>query len=391
MPGEDRPLQNDDRIDVLLQTGGIERVTVPGGAGDLVRQVADLYGSGLRRIMDILRDQGKLDDATVAALTGDRLVSGLLVLHGLHPRPMEARVAAAVDGLRPYLGSQGRDVELEGTSQDGVVRLKLVHTHPGGPPSSVSLKSEVEAAIRAAAPEVTAIDVAEVEKQAGPPELIPVDSLPVRANNPAVATPAGPWQDMSGGTWEPVPEIAGLESGEVAAFLVGGYPVLACRAGQDLHAYRDYCPRCTGSLAGATLRRSADAEAGGSLLGCPTCRGHFDVQHGGACLEERDLHLDQLPLLAQGGVLCVAIPTERGQAVALPAAAAAPGPTEATPAQAIPLVAAGQAAGPVLAPGPESPAVSLPAVPASDVSAPTVTAPAVPAPARDRPEITGER
>lgn len=359
MPGEDRPLQHDDKIDLLLQTGGIERVAAPGSAEDLVRQVADLYGSGLRRIMEILRDQGKLDDATVGALAADRLVSGLLVLHGLHPRPMEARVAAAVDRLRPFLGSQGRDVELEGTSQDGVVRLKLLRTQPGGPASSASLKSEVEAAIKAAAPEVTAIDVAEVDKQAGPPQLIPVDSLPVRANSPAVATPAGPWQDMSGGTWEPVPEIAGLESGEVAAFLVGGYPVLACRTGQDLYAYRDYCPRCTGSLAGATLHRSTDAEPGGSLLSCPTCRGHFDLRHGGACLEDRGLRLDPLPLLAQGGVLCVAIPGDPEHEEPLPAVPASPGPTEATPVQAIPLVApAGLNTAPVLAPEPASPAVA---------------------------------
>src|SRR5919112_540855 len=143
MPGEHEPHQNDDRIGLLLQTGGIDRlqtggigrVVAPGSTEDLVRQVADIYGSGLRRIMEILHDQGKLDDATVEALAADSLVSGLLVLHGLHPRSLEARVAAAVDRLRPYLGSNGLDVELEGTSQDGVVRLKLLRTQPGGPPA----------------------------------------------------------------------------------------------------------------------------------------------------------------------------------------------------------------------------------------------------------------
>ena len=59
-----------------------------------------------------------------------------------------------------------------------------------------------------------------------------------------------------------MPEIAGLEQGDVAGFLVGGYPVLACRTGQDLYAYRDYCPRCTGSMAGAALQRAL-AGAGG--------------------------------------------------------------------------------------------------------------------------------
>jgi len=395
MPDEHEPHQNDDRIGVLLQTGGIGRlqtggigrVVAPGSAEDLVRQVADIYGSGLRRIMEILHDQGKLDDATVEALAADSLVSGLLVLHGLHPRSLEARVAAAVDRLRPYLGSNGLDVELEGTSQDGVVRLKLLRTQPGGPPASTPLKSEMEAAIKAAAPEVTALDVAEGEKPAGSPDLIPVDSLPVRANNPADATPAAPWQDMPGGSWEPIPEIAGLASGEVAAFLIGGYPVVACRTGQDLYAYRDFCPRCTGSMAGATLHRATDTQAGASLLSCPTCRGHFDVRHG-ACLEDKDLHLDPLPLLVQGGVLCVAVPREAAPAAPPTAVAAHPGPTESTPAQALPLVApTGQAAAAaVLAPGPAShaaasPAVPSPAAPLPAVSAPTMSAPAVTAPA----------
>jgi nitrite reductase/ring-hydroxylating ferredoxin subunit/Fe-S cluster biogenesis protein NfuA len=371
MPGEDRPLQNDDRMTVLLQTGGTDPVAARGSVEDLVRQVADLYGSGLRRIMEILHDRGKLDDATVEALTADSLVSGLLVLHGLHARPLEARVAAALDRLRPYLGSHGRDVELEGASPDGVVRLKLVRTDPGGPHVSAPLKSEVEAAIKAAAPEVTAIDVAEVEKQAGSPELIPLDSLPVRTNNPADATPAAPWHDMLGGSWEPVPEIAGLEPREVAAYLIGGYPVLACRSGQDVYAYRDYCPRCTGSMAGATLNGDAAAEVRGSLLSCPTCRGHFEVRHAGACLEDKDLHLDPLPLLVRGGVLCVAIPRESADAAPLPAVTAPPGPTEATPVQAIPLVApSGQAASPVLATEPASLAVSSLAVTAPAVAVP---------------------
>lgn len=350
---------------MLLQTGGVDRVAVPNSAEELVRQVADLYASGLRRIMEILHDRGKLDDGTVEALAADSLVAGLLMLHGLHPGSLEARVAAAVDRLRHYLGSNGRDVELEGTSQDGVVRLKLFRTRPGGPASSTPLKSEIEAAIKAAVPEVTAVDVAEVEAPAGPAGLISVDASPVRANNPADATPAAPWQDISGGSWEPVPEIAGLEPGAVAAFLIAGYPVLACRSGQDLYAYRDYCPRCTGSMAGAALHSAPDPEAGSSLLSCPTCRGHFEVRHAGACLEDTDLHLDPLPLQMQGGVLCVAIPRGYATATPLPAAAAPPGPTEATPVQAIPLITpAGQPAVPAPAPEPESPAVS-PAAPLS--------------------------
>jgi nitrite reductase/ring-hydroxylating ferredoxin subunit len=119
---------------------------------------------------------------------------------------------------------------------------------------------------------------------------------------------------MNGGTWEPVPEIAGLEPGDVAGFLIAGYAVLACRTGQDVYAYRDYCPRCSGSMAGATLQRALAAPTGGGLLRCPTCRGHFDVRQAGSCLEDRSLHLDPLPLLVRGGVMSVAVPLPQEKA-----------------------------------------------------------------------------
>ena len=362
MSGEERPLQSGDWIRGFLRAWSTDEAVARGGTEDLVKQVAELYGSALRRILEILHRQGKLDEATLEALTADDLVSALLLVHGLYPRSLEARVAAALDRIRPYLDSHGGDVELEGTSTDGVVRLRL-YIDPAAPGSSTPLRVAMEEAIKAVAPEVAAIDVVEVEKQPGLPDLIPVDSLPVRAISPADATPAATWHDMTG-TWVPVPEIAGLESGDVAGFLIGGYPLLACRAGQDVYAYRDYCPRCTGSMAGATLEAAA-AGAGGSVLRCPTCRGHFDVHRAGACLEDKGLHLEPLPLLVRAGVLSVAIPSESGQPAPLPAAPAPPARAEVTPVQSIPLVApAGQAVPMALAPEPASPAIPSPAVPA---------------------------
>jgi Fe-S cluster biogenesis protein NfuA/nitrite reductase/ring-hydroxylating ferredoxin subunit len=365
VPGGDRPpLQNGDQIGTLLDALGAGGAVARGRAEDLVRQVTDLYGAGLQRIMEILHDQGKLDDPLLEALTADSLVAGLLVIHGLHPHTLEARVAAALDSVRPYLGSHGGDVELEGISPDGVVRLKLLGTCQGCPSSSVTLKYAVEEAIQNAAPEVTAIDVVEAEKQPGAPALIPVDSLLVRVNSPAGGTPAESWRDMSGGTWEPVPEIAGLESGEVAGFLVGGYPVLTCRTGQDIYAYRDFCPRCTGSMAGAVLQRALAAPVGGGLLTCPTCRGHFDVRHAGVCLEDRNLHLEPLPLLVRNGVMSVAVPTASLPSAPLPVPPP-PAPAAVTPVQALPVVgpppAVPRAGEPAPVPRPDEPAAREPA------------------------------
>ncbi|MET3174803.1 UNVERIFIED_ORG: Fe-S cluster biogenesis protein NfuA/nitrite reductase/ring-hydroxylating ferredoxin subunit [Arthrobacter sp. UYCu721] len=315
MHGGDRPLQTGERIGTLLDALGAGGAVARGRAEDLVRQVTDMYGSGLGRILEILDEQGKLDDGTLAALASDELVSGLLIIHGLHPESMETRVASALDSVRPYLGSHGGDVELLGISPEGVVRLKLLGTCQGCPSSSVTLKFAVEEAIETAAPEVTAIEVVEAEKHAATPALIPVDALLVRMKH---ADPGGGaagigWHDQPEGSWEPVPGIADLEPGDVAGFQVGGYPVLACRTGQDVYAYRDYCPRCTGSMSGAALQRALAAPSGGGLLRCPTCRGHFDVRQAGACLEDRSLHLDPLPLLVRGGVMSVAVPVAAGK------------------------------------------------------------------------------
>jgi Fe-S cluster biogenesis protein NfuA/nitrite reductase/ring-hydroxylating ferredoxin subunit len=354
VPGDLRPTQNSGQVGALLKPGGSEGAAASGSAEDLVRQVSDLYGSALRHILEILHDLGKLDDVTLEALAADDLVSSLLVFHGLHPRSLELRVITALDRLRPYLGSQGGEAELEGISPEGVVRLKLFSTHEGFRSSPAALRSAVEEAIGAAAPEVTAIDVAVEDKPDGSPGLIPLDALLVRENSPAAATPATSWHDFPDGIWEPVPEIAGLVSGEVAGFLVGRYPMVACRIAQDIYAYRDYCPRCTGSMAGATLQRPVTEAADGSLLTCPTCRGHFDVRHAGTCLEDKDLQLDPLPLLVQGGVLSVAVPRESVQAPPLLPAPAPPTPAEVTPVRAIPLVTPEENAVPsALTPGTE--------------------------------------
>jgi Fe-S cluster biogenesis protein NfuA/nitrite reductase/ring-hydroxylating ferredoxin subunit len=323
MHGADQPGQTGERIGTLLDALGAGGAVARGRAEDLVREVTDLYGAGLARILEILKDRGLLDRPTLDALTADELVAGLLVIHGLHPQDTQTRVAAALDGVRPYLGSHGGDVELLDVSADGVVRLKLLGTCQGCPSSSVTLKFAVEEAIESAAPEVTAIEVVEAESRPAVPAVIPVDALLVRLNSPdhagasAGASPGAGvgqhWQEHAPGSWQAAPEIAGLEQGEVAGFLVGGYPVLACRTGQDLYAYRDYCPRCTGSMAGAALQRALAGPVGGGLLRCPACRAHFDVRQAGSCLEDRSLHLDPLPLLVRSGVMSVAVPAISSQ------------------------------------------------------------------------------
>jgi nitrite reductase/ring-hydroxylating ferredoxin subunit len=105
----------------------------------------------------------------------------------------------------------------------------------------------------------------------------------------------------NGHQWQAAPELAELSDGEVGGFRVGGVTALVCRIGGDIYAYRDRCPSCLATLAGARLR--------GAVLQCPSCGAGFDAVHAGAGVGG-DSHLDPIPVLVRDGVLSMAVPEE---------------------------------------------------------------------------------
>jgi Fe-S cluster biogenesis protein NfuA len=120
-------------------------------ATEVVQALLDLYGEGLERIVEVLAGH---DDGTLAdALGGDELIAHLLLLHGLHPEPVEERVLGALEGVRPYMESHGGSAELLGV-EEGVVRLRLEGSCSGCPSSSITLKLAIEKAIFEVAPDV---------------------------------------------------------------------------------------------------------------------------------------------------------------------------------------------------------------------------------------------
>jgi Fe-S cluster biogenesis protein NfuA/nitrite reductase/ring-hydroxylating ferredoxin subunit len=294
-------LATGQRIEALLEASSAHGAMARERSEELLRLVADLYGGGIERMLDLLYDAGRLDNVALDALAGDRLVAGLLLVHGLHPYDVTTRVAKALDDVRPYLGSHGGDVELVDVSEEGVVRLRLLGSCDGCPSSSVTLKLAVEGAVESAAPEVTGI-VVETDAGAGSADgpVIPVSALRVRIDQPVVAE--------VGGGWEPVPELAELPAGQVRGCLVAGLPVLVARVGSDLYAYRDSCPRCAGGLSDAVLERRLGGSSRDAVLRCPGCRSHYDVRHAGAGLDGNDQRLEPLPLLVRDGMVLVAVP-----------------------------------------------------------------------------------
>jgi Fe-S cluster biogenesis protein NfuA/nitrite reductase/ring-hydroxylating ferredoxin subunit len=287
-----------ERIDTLLDASSAGGVVARERSEELVRLVADLYGAGLERVLELMHERGHLDEETLDALAGDDLVASLLLVHGLHPYGVATRVEKALEGVRPYLGSHGGDVELLDVTDDGVVRLRLLGSCDGCASSSVTLKLAVEGAIQDAAPEISAIEVQTPTESASP--VIPMNALFSRVSARGTGD--------AGSAWEQVPDLVDLPSGSVLHVTVGQTQVLACRAGSDLFAFVDKCARCEKALTGATVSRRLGGSADAAVLTCAGCRAHYDVRRAGSGLDDEGLHLDPLPLLADGVTVSIAVP-----------------------------------------------------------------------------------
>ncbi len=289
-----------DRIQILLDSCAASGAAAYERAQQLVREVVGLYGTALERIMSELSDEPGLAER----LAADDLVASLLLVHSLHPHDVRRRVSDALDRVRPYLGSHGGDVDLlDITDGPGgaVLRLAFRGSCKSCPSSAVTLELAVEDAVRAAAPEISSIEVVAADPAATPASVIPAESLLARVHS------NGPSSGNRAAAWHPVPEIAELERGEVAGFVIAETTILACRVDDQTFAYRDHCPVCDDSLAGSQLH--------GPLLRCPRCQTDFDVVRAGAGVPEGtehhgEHHLDPIPLLTRDGQLSVALREE---------------------------------------------------------------------------------
>jgi Fe-S cluster biogenesis protein NfuA/nitrite reductase/ring-hydroxylating ferredoxin subunit len=279
-----------DRIEVLLDASAAGGPRALENAEQLVRELTDLYGAALGRLLRIATGRSpEQAEALNEAVAADNLVASLLLVHGLHPYPVHRRIADALESVRPYLGSHGGDIDL--IEVDGsVVRLRFTGSCKSCPSSAATLELAIEDAIRAAAPEISSIDVITDTPE---PNLIPAQSLLARVHP----------DEHRHATWRPVPALDELAPGEVGGFAVGDSAVLACRIDTQLFVYRDRCPKCTHGLAGAALT--------GPVLHCPHCGSGFDVVHAGIGTNGGSgSHLEPIPLLVRDGVRSIALAEE---------------------------------------------------------------------------------
>lgn len=298
-PGVEEPLGARlvaERVGALLsEIGAIADPRLTERTEDLVSLLMQFYGAGIRRMMELADEAGVLEGELLDHFVDDELVSSLLVVHDLHPLDLATRVQIALDKVRPYLGSHGGDVEIIGIDGD-VVRLRMEGSCSSCPSSTVTLNYAIEKAILEAAPEISRIEAEDVEPATTGP-LIQLDARPGSHDGHGHATEASPptrteWLVLDQAAR---PGVSGLTTIELA-----GLPVLICRSGNDLYAYRDRCPNCRSALSAGRL---TDAD-----LRCATCGHAFDVRLAGRSIGAGDLHLEPLPLLSEGASVRIAVP-----------------------------------------------------------------------------------
>ena len=230
---------------------------------ELLGEMLDLHGEALRRIW------AALDPDARERLAADPVVGQTLLVHDLHPVPLEERVAAALEQVRPYLDSHGGGVELLAL-EDGVATLLLQGSCKGCASSAATLELAIERALEEHAPDLLGV---EVEGVAG------------KTRSPAPLLPLVSWHEL-----ESTPEPGVLEA-------AAGGLVVANVAG-TLLAYRDRCAGCGASLASGSLEDGT--------LECPSCRRQFSLPLAGRVMGQEELQLEPVPLLLQDGRVRVA-------------------------------------------------------------------------------------
>ena len=243
----------------------------------------------------MLTEQGPPGEQMLAKLADDPLIESLLLLHGLHPLGVDARIQRALDRVRPYLGSHAGGVEYIGVF-DGVAKLKLEGSCHGCPSSTVTVQLAITGAVQDAAPEVSEVVV---EGMTTPP---PAEPKLLQIGRRPDENPAGSHNhDQAGnGAWVTLPNIGPPSSRPVSA-AADGIAVLVCSVRGTLYAYRDACAGCGASMADGALDRE--------ILTCPACAARYNVRLAGKGLDESaELHLDPLPLLADSQGVRVAVP-----------------------------------------------------------------------------------
>jgi Fe-S cluster biogenesis protein NfuA len=125
---------------------------------ECLQSLLAFYGDGLSRILEQVQVSGVEGKKILDRLLKDQTISGLLLIHGLHPISLETRLRSALEKVRPYMQSHGGNIELLSLENE-VARVRLQGTCKTCPSSTVTLELAVRHAVEEACPDLAGFEV----------------------------------------------------------------------------------------------------------------------------------------------------------------------------------------------------------------------------------------
>ncbi len=276
-------------------------------ADELVSSIVQMYGAGFERIMERLFAGGMDGERIAVGLTDDPLIATLLLIHDLHPIPIEDRVQAALESVRPYMESHGGNVELL-SLEDGIARIHLRGSCSDCSASSVTLELAIKQALEEAAPDLAGLEVEGVAPQMTGLALPMTDGaaptgleLPIVMSGPGSQPPVAPEPPAPSmpPSWFELEAVGELAEGAMMALTVADAELVIANVEGTLLAYRDVCASCGGPLRDGTLSAGA--------LACPGCQRSFFLPRAGRSIDAERIQLEPVPLLREQGRVKVAL------------------------------------------------------------------------------------
>ncbi len=268
---------------------------------ELIAAVVQMYGSGLQRILEALFAAGEDGERIAVSLADDALVSTLLLIHDLHPVPLEERVQVALASVRPYMESHGGNVELLALER-GIARIHLQGSCSDCSASTVTLELAIKQALEDAAPDLDGLEVVGVAPQTMGDTGLPMvtGSAPTGIELPVVMS--GSSEEASpppAPSWFEVHSVGQLDDGTIVPVAVAGVPLLIASVDGTLLAYRDVCAGCGGTV--------HDGQLHSGTLTCRHCARAFFLPRAGRSLDGDRIQIEPVPLLQEQGHVKVAL------------------------------------------------------------------------------------
>lgn len=163
---EEKSLQRDmQRIgDLVQQVDSIADPAARVAAKQLLQSLMDFHGAAFERALEIVAESGDSGLHTIDRMGRDSLLSGVLVLYGLHPDGIETRVAKAVEAIQPKLRKQGCELSLIEVN-DGSIALKAeLSGHTCGS-TAKTVRTTIESAMYDAAPDLASLAIEGLEEK----------------------------------------------------------------------------------------------------------------------------------------------------------------------------------------------------------------------------------